>query len=265
VTLSSLKRQITNLKWHTFKVWYLVLILALALRLYQLSTDSLWEDEIFTATQSPLPVGELLRWTAGDIHPPGYYLVVGRLAGGLGWAYLSPSALTDWLWRFPSVLAGVLAVAVTYRLGAALLSRRVGLVSALLLAVSPVAIQYSQEARMHELFLLGVILSTWVLARSLARPGQWRWWLIYALATAFNLYTVYLAFIVLAAQAAWVVVSRPRPARRPVLPRPATPLAPAPSRAKRERGRGSACQDGPPRGPGGAGEWKGGCALASSP
>jgi mannosyltransferase len=201
----------------------LIILIAYALRLHDLSGDSLWGDEIFTATQSPLPVGELLRWTAGDIHPPGYYLLVGRLADGLGWAHLSPSALTDWLWRFPSVLAGVLAVAVTYRLGADLLSRQVGLVSALLLAVSPVAIQYSQEARMHELFLLGVTLSTWALARALVRPGQWRWWLIYALATAFSLYMVYLAFIVLASQAVWVVVSRPRPA---------TPLAP-------DAGRGS--------------------------
>lgn len=188
----------------------LIILIAYALRLHNLAGDSLWGDEIFTATQSPLPVGELLRWTAGDIHPPGYYLLVGRLADGLGWAHLSPSALTDWLWRFPSVLAGVLAVAVTYRLGTDLLSQQVGLVGALLLAVSPVAIQYSQEARMHELFLLGVTLSTWALARAMVRPGQWRWWLIYALATAFNLYTVYLAFIVLASQAVWVVVSRDR-------------------------------------------------------
>jgi hypothetical protein len=188
----------------------LIILIAYALRLHDLAGDSLWGDEIFTATQSPLPVGELLRWTAGDIHPPGYYLLVGRLADGLGWAHLSPSALTDWLWRFPSVLAGVLAVAVTYRLGTDLLSQQVGLVGALLLAVSPVAIQYSQEARMHELFLLGVTLSTWALARALVRPGQWRRWLIYALATAFSLYTVYLAFIVLTSQAVWVVVSRDR-------------------------------------------------------
>jgi 4-amino-4-deoxy-L-arabinose transferase-like glycosyltransferase len=184
-----------------------ILLLALGLRLYQLNADSLWEDEIFTATQSPLPVGELLDWTAGDIHPPGYYLIVGRLAGWLGWAHWPPSALTDWLWRFLSVLAGTLAVAVTYRLGADLFGRPAGLGGALLLALSPVAVQYSQEARMHAWFLLGVALSTWALGRALARPGAWRWWLAYALATAFSLYTVYLGFVVLAAQGvlSWMV------------------------------------------------------------
>ena len=184
----------------------LILFLTWSLRLHELGADSLWGDEIFTATQSPLPIPELLGWTAGDIHPPGYYLIVGRLAVLLGWAHLPPSALTDWLWRFPSAVAGTMAVAVTYRLGVDVLSRWVGLGGALLLAVSPVAIQYSQEARMHELFLLGVALSTWTLARALAKPDQWGWWVAYALATALSLYVVYLGFVVLAAQAVWVLL-----------------------------------------------------------
>ena len=186
--------------------WLVILLLAWALRVYQLGADSLWGDEIFTATQSPLPALELLRWTAGDIHPPGYYLIVGWLADWSGWAHLPPSALTDWLWRFPSAVVGTLAVALAYRLGTDVLGRRVGLAGALLLAVSPVAIQYSQEARMHGLFLLAATLSTWVLSKALTKPGQWGWWLAYALATVLSLYTVYLAFVVLAAQGAWVII-----------------------------------------------------------
>jgi Tfp pilus assembly protein PilF len=195
-------------------VW-LILLLGLALRLHQLGTDSLWGDEIFAAMQSPLPVGELLRWTAGDIHPPAYYVLVGRLADWLGWASLTPSPLTDWLWRFLSVLIGTLAVAVTYRLGVDLLGRKLALAGALLLALSPVAVKYSQEVRMHELFLLGVTASTWTLARALSGSKNRRWWLAYGVATALNLYTVYLAFVVLAAQAVWVLADRISLARRP--------------------------------------------------
>ena len=90
----SVKSQISNLKSQIHNICYLIFLLALALRLYQLNADSLWEDEIFTATQSPLPVAELLRWTAGDIHPPGYYLLVGGWANAWGWAHQPPSALT---------------------------------------------------------------------------------------------------------------------------------------------------------------------------
>jgi len=198
--------QVSNRKYLSFGIWHLIFLLALAVRLWQLGADSLWGDEIFTAIRAPLPVGELLRWTATDIHPPGYYLLVGALANWAGWTHVPASALTDWLWRFPSALAGTLAVAVTYRLGTDLLGRRVGLSGALLLALSPVAVGYSQEARMHELFLLGAALSTWTLAGALVRPGRWRWLLAYALVTTLNLYTVYLAFVVLAAQAGWVAM-----------------------------------------------------------
>jgi hypothetical protein len=117
--------------------------------------------------------------------------------------------VTDWLWRFPSAIVGTLAVAVTYRLGSAWFGRGVGLSGAMLLAVSPVAVRYSQEARMHELFLLLAALSTWMLNRALTeRPGRRRlgWWLAYSAATAASLYTVYLGFVVLAVQGVWVAI-----------------------------------------------------------
>jgi predicted membrane-bound mannosyltransferase len=85
--------------------WIGVVGVAVALRLYGLTTQSLWHDELFTryaATQSSL-------WAAidvgavQDVHPPGFVAAMYawvRLAGD------SEAAL-----RLPSVLAGVLAVA----------------------------------------------------------------------------------------------------------------------------------------------------------
>ena len=183
-----------------------ILLLAFGLRLFHLGSQSLWEDEIFTATQAVLPIKDLLAWTAGDIHPPGYYLILGLLAHVGGWAAQTPGMLTDWLWRLPSAVSGVLAVAISYRLGLILMGRKNAMVAALLLAISPVAIQYSQEARMHELFLLAALLSTWLLARLLSQPSRQWLWIAYGLATALSLYTVYLGFAVLAAQAVWVLV-----------------------------------------------------------
>lgn len=184
-----------------------LLLVAFGVRFFQLAAQSLWEDEIFSAIQATLPVAEMLRWTAGDIHPPGYYLLMGGLARLFGWLDWPPSLVTDWLWRCPSALAGTLAVAVTYRLGADWFARRVGLPAALLLALSPVAVRYSQEARMHELFLLFAALSTWTLTRALATQEtrtRYGWWLGYTGATIAGLYTVYLGFVVLVVQATWV-------------------------------------------------------------
>ena len=193
-----------------------ILLLALGLRLFHLGSQSLWEDEIFTATQAVLPIKDLLAWTAGDIHPPAYYLLLGQLAHVGGWADQAPRMLTDWFWRLPSAVFGVLAVAVSYRLGLTLVGRKPATIAALLLAISPVAIQYSQEARMHEMFLLAALLSTWALARLLIQPARRGLWIVYGVATALSLYTVYLGFAVLGAQAVWVVLVAIR--RRSVKP-----------------------------------------------
>jgi 4-amino-4-deoxy-L-arabinose transferase-like glycosyltransferase len=186
-----------------------VLLVAFGVRFHRLGDQSLWEDEIFTAIQASQPVAEMLKWTASDIHPPGYYLLVGGVARLFGWADWIPSPVTDWLWRWLSAMAGTLAVAVTFRLGSGWFGRHVGLSAALLLALSPVAVRYSQEARMHELLLLLAALSTWCLSRTLAGPAErmrWKWWLGYTAATVASLYTLYFGFVVLAAQAGWVAL-----------------------------------------------------------
>ncbi len=186
---------------------YLILLLALALGLHGLAADSFWGDEILTASFATQPPAEIIRWTAADIHPPLYYLLAGAFAGlvaPLG-GVDAPATAPDWLWRFPSVAALVLAVAATLRLGA-ILGRAARLPgpavagsAGLLLAVSPLALKYAQEARMHALFMLLAALSTLLLFGALARPGRWSRWLAYALALTAMLYTMYFGFLILAA------------------------------------------------------------------
>ncbi|MFQ5613625.1 MAG: glycosyltransferase family 39 protein [Anaerolineae bacterium] len=181
-----------------------ILLVAAALLLHRLAGESLWGDEIFTAIFAALPPRDLIAWTAGDIHPPLYYLIA-SLPSRSEWLWPpgAPSAATDWLWRWPSVLAGLLAVAVTYRLGRETLGQRAGVLAAALLAVAPIALKYGQEARMHGLFMCLSALATLSLVLAW-RKGGWRRWAGYALVTAANLYTMYFAFLVVAAHAAWV-------------------------------------------------------------
>ncbi|HEY86052.1 MAG TPA: hypothetical protein G4N96_13170, partial [Chloroflexi bacterium] len=196
-----------------------------------LAADSLWGDEIFSAIFAAKSPAEVIAFTASDIHPPLYYLLVGVMSRIPLWPQGTPSAASDWLWRWPSALAGVLTVAVTCRLGQTLFGRQVGLMAALLLAVAPVAIKYGQEARMHALFMFLSALSTLFLALALRRQGDtekvrgkvtpfppllvWlrnrfaslssTFWIAYTLVTIANLYTMYFAFIIIAAQGAWVL------------------------------------------------------------
>ncbi|MCL4295176.1 MAG: hypothetical protein KJ077_05590 [Anaerolineae bacterium] len=208
---------------------FAILLLSLALNLHALAAENLWEDEIFTALFASRPPAELIEWTKDDIHPPLYYLIAGaftRLTIPLDAVTDHPTPASDWLWRFPSVMAAVLTVTVTFKLGLQVadyklqvaedrlyasgstpyasrithhVSYSTAITTTLLLALAPIAVKYGQEARMHALFMFLSALATLLLFRALARPRRWLRWLAYALAITATLYTMYFGFLILAA------------------------------------------------------------------
>jgi uncharacterized membrane protein len=97
------------------------------------------------------------------------------------------------------MIAGTLVVPVLYLLGRELYDRRTGIVAALVGAVSPLAIWYSQESRMYALYMLFAVVALFAQVRAL-RDGRARWWLLYAAATAALLWTQYLSMLFVAAQ-----------------------------------------------------------------
>lgn len=181
-----------------------VLLLATGLLFYNLAEDSLWGDEIFTAIFAAKSPAEIIAFTASDIHPPLYYLLAGTLSHTPLWPQGAPGPATDWLWRWPSAMAGVLAVAIVYRLGRVLETHQVGLLAALLLALAPIAVKYGQEARMHVLFMTFSVWTTLLLAQAL-QTRQRKYWIGYTLVTILNLYTMYFAFLIIASHGIWLL------------------------------------------------------------
>lgn len=182
-----------------------VLLATWAFHLHGLAADSFWGDEILTATFASRPPAEVIQLTANDIHPPLYYLLVGRFVAWTVPPEQPPGVVSDWVWRFPSVLAGVLTVTIVYRFALdKFRSAPLAIAAAFLLGVAPVVVKYAQEARMHALFMLCSMLATWGFFRAMARPTRWSRWLWFALATTANLYTMYFAFLILAAQGCYI-------------------------------------------------------------
>ena len=161
-----------------------VLLLATALRLYGIARESLWLDEATSLTLARMTLPEIAAWTALDLHPPLYYALL-RV-----WIALGES---ETVVRGLSALASVLTVLVIYRLGRELFDRPTGLLAALLLALSPFAIWYAQEARMYAWLALLVTTALWLTLVAL-RGGHWSAWVGYVLAGAAALYTHYYAF-----------------------------------------------------------------------
>ena len=171
----------------------LITLLATAVRLINLGGDSLWFDEVLTT----LTARE--GWAAAlnlRDHPPLLYWLVTAAIRTFGAA--------DWVWRLPSMLAGIAAVPLLVTLGVVSKRPSAGLWAALFLALSPFHLRYSQEARHYALLMCFSLLSTLLLYLALSRR-QARWWLLFAVASALNLYTHYGAFMVLAAHLVTIV------------------------------------------------------------
>lgn len=127
---------------HALVVVAILTLVAFSLRLYHLDARTLFGDE-YNSIQEALAVGR----------NPQSLLYFGVLH-----LWISLGSSDFWL-RFPSVFFGVLAIPASYQLGRRALSHRTGLMLAALLAVSSLAIQYSQQVRFYSLFLLTASLS----------------------------------------------------------------------------------------------------------
>jgi hypothetical protein len=143
---------------------------ALALRLFRLSADPLWLDELYGVQLGRLGFGAILGNSLVDPHPPLYYLLL-WLGSGFS------TARSEWAYRWIAVLAGALTVPLVYRLARRVAGPGAALGAALVVLLSPVHVYYSQESRAYALTIGLAAFSAWVLLTDrLAPPARWQVW-----------------------------------------------------------------------------------------
>jgi len=184
-----------------------IVLLGLALRLFHLGRESVWNDEIFSIRLAQLPLATMLDQLArGDPHPPLHYLLLNL------WFQIFGSEPGQA--RMISVLFGTISIPLLYFLTKRLFDHGTGVLAALLLTVSQMSIYYSQEARGYAQFLalsLVAITLFWI-AFTERRSGAW-WGFVAA--AALLLFTHYYAVLVIASLVPAAVVLR----RRYTMPR----------------------------------------------
>jgi hypothetical protein len=184
-------------------------LLAAALRLSTLDLQSFWYDEAFT----PVHVlhTSLFATLRGVVHtensPPLWYVIA--------WADSRVLGTGEVALRLPSALAGIATVPVAWMIGRELAGRRVAILTAALVAVSPLLIWYSQEARAYGLFVLMAALSMLCFLRAEREPSPRRM-AAFALTGALALLTHYFAVFLLIPMA--LLLLRDPRSRRAALP-----------------------------------------------
>ncbi|HEX7244139.1 MAG TPA: glycosyltransferase family 39 protein [Solirubrobacterales bacterium] len=200
-------------------------VVAAALRFATLGTQSYHHDEVITASR-------LLRGSFGhamdavgfsESAPPLYYV--------LAWLWVQLMGNGEVGLRSLSALAGVATVPVAYLIGTELRDRAAGIAAAALVAVNPMLLWYSQEARAYALLVLLTSISFLYFVRALRdvpsvehpyggvthgtsfrRRAVVLWGVFSGLALA----THYFAFFPLAAEAVWLLRRHGRAAVRGV-------------------------------------------------
>lgn len=188
---------------------FAIILLAFTLRLLGLTYKSLWIDEADSVyfAQHLWPA---LLFRLCDPHPPGYYALLK--------VFIDLAGNSELVVRLPSALAGGLSVAALARLchelaewlPARWYSRRQFWLPAALLAVSPLHLWYSQEARMYALVAwLG--LGAAIFTVRLMRRWQWTAALGYLATASLALFADQTALpILLGLNGLWLVTWRQR-------------------------------------------------------
>ena len=185
-------------------------ILAAALRLSTLDLQSFWYDEAFTPVHVLHP--SLWATLSSVVHtentPPLWYLIA--------WADSRLLGTGEIALRLPSALAGIATVPVAWAIGRELTDRRVTAVAtAALVAVNPLLVWYSQEARAYALFILLAAVAMLCFLRALRQPTSGRM-AAFALSGTLALLSHYFAVFLLIPMVLWLASDRTR--RRSALP-----------------------------------------------
>ncbi len=198
------------------KHWLLIVILvaAIALRFWNLTSISLWHDEAFSALLIKYNWSEMLYRIALDVHPPIYYIFL-RF-----WHYIFGDSLLAL--RGMSVFFGVATVWMTYLfVNTALKNKKAALIAASFVALNPFQVQYVTEARMYTMGAFFAVLAAYFLTKALHTQKLYlenqkqympnlptdRWlkkmfityYLLFAAATSIIMYTHYYLFFTAAA------------------------------------------------------------------
>ncbi len=161
---------------------YLILFLGFIIRLININ-QSLWLDEAITAqaVKTYSLANLITKFSPGDFHPPFYYLILKLWSNLFGYSEITL--------RLPSVIFGLAVVYFVYLIGRKLFNQKVALLASLFLAINPLAIYYSQEARMYSLAMLAVTASIYFFLEK-----RWLWWFFCLLVA---MYSDYLPWLIL--------------------------------------------------------------------
>lgn len=169
--------------------FWALLLLAVGLRFFHLTTKNLWFDEAWSWYESQKAIVPIIEESAADIHPPLYHLLLRFWTMAFGQSHLAL--------RMPSLVANVVTLVLAFFIARKVMSERIALLTLFFLTISPHQVFYAQEARMYALVTAFSLGATFFYLRLIE---DWRFrrgdCIGYVLCTTLALYTHNFAWLV---------------------------------------------------------------------
>ncbi len=156
------------------------------MRLHNILNRDFWYDEAFTGVTVKSNFWEMIRITINDVHPPLYYIVLKVFSSFFGYSVLSI--------RFFSVIFGILGIWAIYLFSKELFGKKPAIFASLIAAISPFAIQYSQEGRMYSMFSFFIMMAGYFLMRGL-KLKNYKYFIIFGVFVGLSCLTHYMGVI----------------------------------------------------------------------
>lgn len=179
----------------------LTLLIALALRVATIGGESAWYDEVISLRVLDAP-SLATFWAALAVSDPPVTVAPVYFTLEYYWGRVFGTGVLTM--RMLSVVMGLAAMALLWRLGRRLAGPSAALVAALLFALSLSQIYYSQEIRMYALVVLLALAAMWSLLR-INDTGQTRWYLLGFVLNGLLLFTHVFAVLLVAVEVLWLL------------------------------------------------------------
>lgn len=174
---------------NTLFVLFIVIILALFVRIYSINSENFDSDEGLTVYHSQKSILHNIKWSLSVLYVPFYHIILS--------SWVSLFGPTEFSTRMLSVIFGTLAVFMIYLIGTMLFNKKVGIFAALLVALSSFHVFFSQYSRPYSLYFFLSLLSIYFYFHYIHNKKFLLW---YILTTIMLLYTHAVAPLLLVVQ-----------------------------------------------------------------
>lgn len=187
----------------TVFILFFIIFMGASLRIFNLSSESFWRDEIMTINESSN--GSLMHIVSNRLengHGPLYFIFMHY--------WISTFGKKEFWVRFPSAIFGIALILLVYFLAKELFDTKIGLLSSFFQAIGTIDIIYSQEARMYSILAFFVILCNLFLIKIIKYKAYQAnlYWLGYCVSLSICLFLSPSATLILISHSIYILFMR---------------------------------------------------------